>query len=168
DIFADLFLPFIKQIEGNLWRLSYQEARNFYKMFLDWRIKSASYREMISSFIGYWKSLVEKGKDTDVFVGRWGDKTKYNGYKQLWTDIKSKTHKERVNLAIVRIKEEQDFLDNIFIKFIEVIKDLKLIDKDLYERIKYGTNDKSKITLIKNGLSLTLVNLLIKEYHQYM
>ncbi|TXK59899.1 DEAD/DEAH box helicase [Bacillus subtilis] len=168
DFFTKLFLPFIKQTENNLWRLSYLEARNFYKMFLDWRIKSASYREMISSFIGYWNSLVEKGNDTDVYVGRWGDKTKNNGFRQLWTDIKTKTHKERINLAIVRIKEEQDFLDNIFIKYIEVINDLKLIDKDLYERIKYGTNDSSKITLIKNGLSLTLVNLLVKEYQEYL
>jgi len=168
DFFSKLFLPFIKQTENNLWRLSYPEARNFYRMFLDWRIKSASYREMISSFIGYWNSLVEKGKDTDVYVGRWGDKTKNNGFRQLWTDIKTKTHKERINLAIVRIKEEQDFLDNIFIKYIEVINDLKLIDKELYEQIKYGTNDKSKITLIKNGLSLTLVNLLIKGYQEYL
>lgn len=168
DFFSILFIPFIKPTENNLWRLTYPEARNFYRMFLDWRIKNVSYREMISSFIGYWKSLEEKGKDTDVYVGRWGDKTKNNGFRKLWTDIKSKSHKERVNLAIVRIKEEQDFLDNIFIKYIEVINDLKLIDKDLYERIKYGTNDKSKITLIKNGLSLTLVNLLINEYHEYM
>ncbi|WP_218832392.1 DEAD/DEAH box helicase [Shouchella clausii] len=168
NFFQEIFLPFIKQTENNLSRLAYPEARNFYKMFLDWRVKSASYQEMISNFMGYWDFLIEKGKDTDVYVGKWGDKTKNNGFRKLWTDIKTKTHKERVNLAIVRIKEEQDFLDNIFIKYIEVINDLKLIKKDLYEQIKYGTNDKSKITLIKNGLSLTLVNLLINDYQEYL
>ena len=168
NIFSLLFVNFIKPTEDNLRRLSYPEARNFYKMFLDWRVKNASYREMISSFLGYWRRLEEKEVDTDVYVGRWGDKTKNNGFRKLWTDIKTKSHKERVNLAIVRIKEEQDFIDNIFIKYVEVFNDLKLIEEDLYEQIKYGTNDKSKITLIKNGLSLTLVNLLVKEYREYI
>ncbi|MMZ52190.1 ski2-like helicase [compost metagenome] len=167
EYFSILFLPYIKETEINLRRLSFVESRNFYKMFLDWRIKSASYREMISSFIRYWKALEEKGENTDIYVGRWGDKIK-NGFRPLWTDIRTKNHKERINLAIVRIKEEQDFLDNIFIKYIEVLNDLKFVQKDFYERIKYGTSDRSKITLIKNGLSLTLTNLLVSEYSEYL
>jgi hypothetical protein len=169
EFFSRLFIPFIKETEGNnnLRRLSFVESRNFYKMFLDWRIKSASYREMISSFVRYWGSLEKKGGDTDVYVGRWGDKIK-NGFRPLWTDIKTKRHKERINLAIVRIKEEQDFLDNIFIKYIEVLNDLNLVKGDFYEQIKYGTSDRFKIILIKNGLSLTLTNLLVSEYREYL
>ncbi|WP_332236855.1 DEAD/DEAH box helicase [Sporolactobacillus sp. KGMB 08714] len=167
--FSNLFLPYLRSEDryNNLRRLIYPEARNFYNMFLDWRIKSASYHEMISSFIGYWKKK-EREEDSDIYVGRWGDKTKNGGFNKLWTDIKSKTHKERINLAIVRIKEEQDFLDNIFIKYIEVLNDLKLIKKDFYERIKYGTDDVAKITLIKNGLSITLSNILVNKYNQYL
>ncbi|WP_107942633.1 DEAD/DEAH box helicase [Metasolibacillus fluoroglycofenilyticus] len=166
EYFSTLFLPFIKESEMNIKRLSYPESRNFYKMFLDWRIRSASYREMIYSFIKYWSKLESDGRDTNVYVGRWGDKV-INGYNAIWTDIKTKTHKERINLAIVRIKEEQDFLDNIFIKYIEVLNDINFVDEELYNKIKYGTSDKSKITLIKNGLSLTLVNLLVDKYSGY-
>lgn len=170
NFFHTIFLPFISDNEtnNNLKRLSFVESRNFYKMFLDWRVKSSSYREMIASFIKYWKSLESNNRDTDVYVGRWGDKTKNNGFRKFWTDIKTKNHKDRVNLAIVRIKEEQDFLDNIFIKYIEVLNDLGMVKKDFYEQIKYGTDDESKITLIKNGLSLPLANLLIKEYNKYL
>ncbi|MFH0346616.1 DNA helicase [Bacillus vallismortis] len=169
EYFYRIFLPFVKSADkyNNLRRLSYVESRNFYKMFLDWRIRSASYREMISSFLRYWKRIETEREETDIYVGKWGDKTK-NGFRELWTDIKTKSHKERVNLAIVRIKEEQDFLDNIFIKYIEVLNDLELLQTEFYERIKYGTSDKNKITLIKNGLSLTVSNLLMNKYRAYL
>lgn len=166
DYFSKLFLPFIKETESNFKRLAYSESQKFYKMFLDWRIKSATYREMISSFIRYWSDLENNKRNTIVYVGRWGDQV-INGFRPIWTDISSKTHEERINLAIVRIKEEQDFLDNNFIKYIEVLNDLNLVEEGLYNSIKYGTSDRSKITLIKNGISLTLANLLMKEYKKY-
>lgn len=169
DYFSEVFLPFIKEGNNskNLLRLQYSEAQNFYKMFLNWRIKSASYREMVSSFLKYWNKLESENRDTDIYVGRWGDKTK-DGFRELWTDITKKTAKERVNLAIVRIKEEQDFLDNVFIKYIEVLNDLDLIDSDFYDQIKYGTKNKTKIVLMKNGLSLLATNLLVNDYKEYL
>ena len=54
------------------------------------------------------------------------------------------------------------------IKYIEVLNDLKLIDDVLYLKIKYGTDDKLKVLLVKNGLSLGLVNLVVDEYSQYL
>lgn len=151
----------------NLIRFKYTETRNFYKMFLNWRIKSASYSEMIASFMKHWEGLIARGKETLVYVGRWGD-IKRKGVRELWTDISKKTYKQKINLAIVRIKDEQDFLDNTIIKFIEVLNDLSLLDESLYLKIKYGTDDKLKVLLIKNGLSLSLTNLLINDYLKYL
>ncbi|MGO4731829.1 DEAD/DEAH box helicase [Paenibacillus sp. 2KB_22] len=164
NIFADLFLPFIKAEEkyNNLNRLEYKESRRFYQMFLNWRIRNASYKEMITSFLRYW-SKVEESNDSDVFVGKWGDKQR-EGFRELWTDIRYKNRVQRVNLAIVRIKEEQDFLDNTFIKYIEVINDLGILVDEFYEKIKYGTTNKNMITLIKNGLSSGLSSLLVSNY----
>ncbi len=82
--------------------------------------------------------------------------------------ISKKTEKQQINLAIVRIKDEQDFLDNTLLKFIEVLNDLSLLDESLYLKIKYGTVDKLKILLINNGLSLSLANLLIDGYLKYL
>ena len=148
-------------------RLSHEPTRNFYCMFLRWRIKGASYSEMIRSFLKYWESLIDEGKETLVFVGRWGD-TARGGYQTLWTDIESKNNIQRINLAIVRIKEEQDFLDNTIIKFIEVLNDLEFIEESFYNKIKYGTDDKQKIALVKNGLSLSLANLIVDKYQRYL
>lgn len=169
DAFANVFLPFIIDHEdyNNLRRLSYRESRNFYQMFLDWRIKSASYNEMIASFLNYWGNLEMKREDTIVYVGKWGDTTR-NGFRPMFTDISQKKHEQRINLAIVRIKEEQDFLDNTIIKYIEVLNDLGLLENSFYEKIKYGTNNSVKISLIKNGLSLGLANLLVNNYRKYI
>lgn len=60
----------------NILRLQYEPARNFYCMFLNWRIKGASYSEMIKSFLSHWESIIKEGKETLVFVGRWGDATR--------------------------------------------------------------------------------------------
>ena len=71
--------------------------------------KRRRYIVSLSSFMRYWKSLIkDKDKDKLVFVGRWGD-TVRDGVKPLWTDISKKTEEQLINLAIVRIKEEQDF-----------------------------------------------------------
>lgn len=104
---------------------------------------------------------------TEVYVDRWGDQTR-GGIRELWTDIRKKSHKEKINLAIVRIKEEQDFLDNTVIKYIEVLNDLHLLDEVLYLKIKYGTDDKLKVLLVKNGLSLGLANLVADQYSRYL
>ena len=169
NLFSKVFLPFIKSDDkhNNLKRLSYPESQRFYQMFLNWRIKSATYNEMIISFLSYWKKVASMDGEKLIYVGRWGDKTR-DGYLPLWTNIKEKDYKQRINLAIVRIKEEQDFLDNILIKFIEVLNDLDFIEKDFYEKIKYGTSDKVKITLIKNGLSMGLANLIVNSYGNFI
>jgi glutamine cyclotransferase len=92
----------------------------------------------------------------------------YGGHERLWVDISKKTAKERVNLAIVRIKEETDFLDNSIIKFVEVLNELEFIDEKVYERIKYGTDDIKKIVMIRNGISSTLSSLLLEKYMKFV
>ena len=166
DVIYEMFL--CKSDKEIMRRFRYEETRRFYKMFLDWRITKVSFNQMISSFMKYWKGLLSRDKDeTVIFVGRWGDMTR-DGVKPLWTDISNKTDKELVNLAIVRIKEEQDFLDNVLIKYVEVLNDLGLIENKLYLLIKYGTDDKKVITCIKNGLNLNLAKILIWKYDEYV
>ncbi|MBO4617978.1 MAG: DEAD/DEAH box helicase [Lachnospiraceae bacterium] len=168
-LFDALFLMFFnKSSEDNIRRFEYDETKRFYKMFLDWRIKNTSLNEMIYSFMRYWKGLVKDNQNPNlVYVGRWGDE-KRGGVKPLWTDISTKTDYELVNLAIVRIKEEQDFLDNILLKYVEVLNDIGLLDENLYLLIKYGTDDPNIITCTKNGISLSLSQILVEKYNQYI
>lgn len=169
QVLYEMFFIYIDENDNNanLARFKHQETRKFYKMFLDWRIRGASYNEMIASFMRHWDDLINNNGDTIVYVDRWGDEQR-GGVKKLWTDISKKNHKEKINLAIVRIKEEQDYLDNTIIKYIEVLNDLNLLDGILYLKIKYGTSDNRKVLLIKNGLSLSLAKLLVDKYLNYL
>jgi 23S rRNA G2069 N7-methylase RlmK/C1962 C5-methylase RlmI len=112
--------------------------------------------------------IIKKGGETLVYVGsKWGEE-KRQGFRPLWVDVKNKNKKELVNLAIVRIKEEQDFLNNTLIKFFEVLNDLKLIEENFYNMVKYGTTSKKRITLIKNGIGGELSKLLVDKYGDFL
>lgn len=164
-VINDLFFSKImnsKEEYNNLRRLKEYEAQKFYKMLINWRIMGLNIRAMIKNMVGYWNSLVGEEAKT-VYVGKWGDKSRH-GFKTYWTDISSKSEYEKVNLAIVRLKEEYDFIDNEIIKYIEILNSLGLIEESLYLKIKYGTDNKSKITLLNCGISAALSKLLYEKY----
>lgn len=165
---SDLFIKNLPESSmESLNRLGNTEARKFYAMMLDWRAGNKSYAEMINLFVGYWGQLYRKNRNVDVYVGKWGDIKRPGSNVARYTKLAGKTRSQLINLAIVRIKEEQDFIDNTLIKFVEVLYDLKLLDEGFYARIKYGTDDESIICLIKNGLSLSSATLLLKKYQNY-
>jgi len=142
------------------------EARNFYAMFLGWRSQGTIYPVMIASFLSYWKKLEEQGENM-IFVGsKWGDK-KRGGYQNLFVDISEKSDTERVNLAIAKIKEEQEFIEFNIIKYLEILNELKMVQTDFYDQIKYGTTDKYIISMLKNGISFELAQLLKSKYYTY-
>lgn len=160
------FLPFVEPTRENMNLLRFQNtaAANYYSMFLSWKLQSYPYKQMVSHTLGFWSSLIIDQKDTIVYVGRWGDIVRGAARTPLWTDVKLKNHAQLVNLAIVRIKEEQDFIDNTLMKFVEVLNDIQMIDPALYLELKYGTTNPEEIVLIRNGISLSLAKLLLEKY----
>ncbi|XDD44068.1 DEAD/DEAH box helicase [Leptospira sp. WS60.C2] len=166
-----IFIPFIKENDKNLniLRLKQNGALKFYSLFLNWKIQAMPYKLMIRNFLNYWRRIEKNSEEILVYVGKWGDTRKDNANVEHWVRISEKTYRERVNLAIVKIKEEQDFVDNKLFKFIEVLYKMQIIEEDFYLKIKYGTSDKVKIILIKNGISLALASLLSSvEYFSFV
>lgn len=165
----ELFIPHLPDNgTESLKRLENKEARNFYSMMFEWRVKNKSYTEMISLFVGYWHKLYEKNRNVMVYVGKWGDIKRPGSNVTRYTKFVGKNRTQVVNLAIVRIKEEQDFIDNTLIKYVEVLHDIDLIEDGFYSQIKYGTDDERVICLIKNGLSLSSAMLLMKKYGDHL
>lgn len=165
NIIDYLFFSKINDSKGeynNLKRLREHEAQSFYKMLINWRIMGFTMKVMIDEVVGYWNTLREE-QSRIVYVGKWGDKTR-GGHKEYWTDITEKNEYEKVNLAIVRLKEEYDFIDNELVKYIEILYSLELIEESLYLKIKYGTDDKAKIALLNCGISSILSKLLQEKY----
>ena len=163
---------FIQHVSDNgaesLKRLDNNEARKIYSMMYEWRVKNKSYAEMINLFVGYWHQLYKKDRNVMVYVGKWGDVKRNGSNVARYTKFVGKNRTQVVNLAIVRIKEEQDFIDNTLVKYVEVLHDLDLIEEGFYAQIKYGTDNERTICLIKNGLSLSSAVLLIKKYGDHL
>lgn len=169
EVIYKLFIQYLPDNgEENVKRLENKEARKFYSMMFDWRVNNKSYSEMISLFVGYWHQLYRQDNNVEVYVGRWGDVKRPGSNVARYTRFVGKKRAQIVNLAIVRIKEEQDFIDNTLIKYVEVLHDLDLIEGRFYSQIKYGTDDESIICMIKNGLSLSSATLLMKKYKEYL
>lgn len=155
--------------DTNIARLQNNSARRFYSMIMHWRSSSASYNEMIRSFLNYWRKL--SGEDLVIFVGsKWGkDKRSITDHQPLYIDLRKRSEAERVNVAILRIKEEQDFVEFNLLKYVEIIAELGLIEDNFYEQIKYGSSDKKIITLLKNGFSIELAKCITKQnYSNYL
>lgn len=165
-LIAGAFVPFLKDGAAFdiLRRLQEENAQTFYAMLIDWKIKGASYAEMIRNFLRYWEGM---GGD-EVYVGKWGEIAREGSFRPSWVVISEKTHAEQVNLAIVRIKEEQDFVDNHLLKYVELLHDLGKLDEELYLKIKYGTTNQEKIRLMNFGVNSILAGKLIDKYSDFV
>jgi hypothetical protein len=74
----------------------------------------------------------------------------------VYLDQKSET--EKVNLAIVKLKMEDDFIGFKLNKFVVMLHDHRLITETEYNLFVYGTDDSNKISLTKSGLTISLIN----------
>jgi hypothetical protein len=156
------FVPYLKPNYAYdvIRRIEEESAQKFYSMLIDWKIKNTSYAEMIANFLHYWENF---GSD-EVYVGKWGEIERGESHRKNWVKIGDKTYAEKVNLAIVRIKEEQDLVENSILKYVELLNDLGKISDGLYLDIKYGTRNHDKIMLINNGINSSLAGKLIDLY----
>lgn len=165
----EIFFNEIVITDDNIKRLQNLSARNFYSMILDWRSSSTSYKEMIGSFMGYWSSL--QGDELLIYIGeKWGEeKRNPRDIKPLYVNLRQKDNTQRINLAILKIKEEQDFVEFNLLKYIDILSELNLIDSNFYDKIKYGSSDTLIITLLKNGFSIELAKCVTKpEYSNFI
>lgn len=165
----ELFIRYLPEENSeSLKRLEHPEARKFYAMMFGWRAENKSYSEMIGLFVGYWWRLFQTNRDCIIYVGKWGDICRPGSNVPHYTRLRDKNRTRIVNLAIVRIKEEQDFIDNVLIKYVEVLHDLGFLEDTFYSKIKYGTDDETTICLLKNGLSLSSATLLLRKYQSHL
>ena len=164
DAICDVFLVAVELDESNdLVRLRDNDgARAFYTMFVEWRSRNEPFKQIISRFMSYWSQL----GDQLIYVGpRWGEEAYESAIgPKLYVRMSTKGRAERVNLAVVKIKEEQDFVDFRLLKYIEILNTLGMLDETLYFQVKYGTADPVLICLLRNGFSPELARLVTEKY----
>lgn len=162
---------FVEHFDGSreyshLLRLKETAARNFYAMLLDWKLKKYSLKQTIRQTLMYWKKLEQRNSNDYVFVGPWGDSTYGDRKQEHWIRISEKDDADRINLAIVRLKDENDFFENQIFRFVEILNGIGALDPVFYKLIKYGTEDETKVKFIRDGYSYALADLVLKKYPQ--
>lgn len=166
-LFEILFVPYLEDSELGK-ALKHERARNFYSMLINWRIENITFSEMVGRKLIYWKKCYQDNRELKLYVGKWGDIPNDFGNSKHYILYNSKSPEEIANIAIVRVKEELDFLEYNLTKLIEVCNGLELLSREFYNQFKYGSSDEEILCLMKNGASSYLAKLLKEKYYPYI
>jgi len=164
---AHLFIKDIDDISDfEVKRLDYKETRNYYENHI-LVARKRSLNENISSEFKYFKKRAGS-EDSKLYFGvAYGEVPYESNYysrssNNAYVDLATKSDEELINLAIVKLKMEEDFISFKLNKFIVMMLDYELITNDEYNLYIYGTTDTKKINLTKYGLSISLISRLEK------
>ncbi|MGB0942709.1 MAG: hypothetical protein ACPGUE_09920, partial [Marinomonas sp.] len=140
-------------------RLKNIKARNYYRMFVK-NIHALTLKEHINSTVKYFYSNAQETKNNIFYIGdSYGELAKdgspYGATSYI--DLASKSHKELVNLALVKLKMESDFVSYTLNEFVSLLKEFDAISEDDYNVFIYGTAKKRNTDLTKLGLSGALI-----------
>lgn len=143
----------------------YESFPRYYAMFMDWFLQYAGYGYMINRLLRYWSD-----KHT-VYVGRMGEVDRNgdpNAIFKKYVILDGKTLGQRVDLAISVTKENQDYIDNYIVPYLDILNDLGLIEESFYNLAKYHTDNPRVVALIKYGLTFELSSLLISASYSHL
>lgn len=143
-------------------RLSYVEARNYYENHILVTQKN-SLKENIKAQVRYFKMRADSADRKMYFGTSYGEEPRETGAYpntlfNTYIDMSKKSERELVNLAIVKLKMEDDFVSFKLNKLIVMLFDYGLISTDDYNQYVYGTTDERKIAFAKYGLKVSMVS----------
>ena len=154
-------------IDYEIKRLQNKSAKTYYKnLILKSRTKPLKLN-IISTIKNFEKQL-NNGKKT-IYIGNSYGEVNKEGFKStnyrenLYLDIQNLSKQDKANLAIVKIKMEEDFISYKLNKFIEFAYDNEVISEQEYNLLIFGTNDEQSVRLIKQGFPLNILSKLIKD-----
>ena len=148
-------------------RLGNEKAKNYYENYILVGQKK-SFNENINSEFKYYKEIAQRQNSKLYFGKAYGEETRESDFypqamKKVYVDLSTKSDAELINLAIVKLKMEDDFIGFKLNKFILLMYDYNIITDDEYNLYIYGTTDKKKISLTKYGLSISLISRLERD-----
>lgn len=157
---SNIFLKGVESTDYEIQRLSQEKAKAFYRFFLESR--KVHLKSQITSYTNYLASRKDKN-DTLFYIGtKFGEipRSSYN-YKEpksnAYIDISTKSDAELVNIAIIKIKLEEDFVSFKLRKFIEILYEYDIISEEDYNYVVFGTTKKEIAELQKIGMSRSLL-----------
>lgn len=173
DVISKVFYVFIEDLYEEILDLSFarlhnEKARNFYQSFVK-NMHILNLKEHINSIVKYFYSIKDKSSGKEFYIGgSYGDIAKEtensnNSGLKNYLDLSNKSKKELVNLALVKLKIESDFVSYTLNQYVSLLKELDLITDDEYSQFIYGTTSKRNAEFTKLGLSGSLIYKLEKD-----
>ncbi|WP_317126334.1 DEAD/DEAH box helicase [Chryseobacterium sp. 3008163] len=152
-------------------RLKNEKARDYYNYYIDVTQKQ-HLNQRINSVLNHFHNKI-KHEDPFLYIGTgYGDTTsidagkssryeqlnnKYRDWKNVYINLKY-TEQSWVNLAIVKLKIEEDFVSFQLTLLMSFLYDFNIIPKDYYYQYIYGTTDERVINLVRFGLTVSVIN----------
>ncbi|MDK8506056.1 MAG: DEAD/DEAH box helicase [Corynebacterium amycolatum] len=132
-------------------------ALQYHAMHLEWKVSGLPLKTLVSETVAYWRK-----QEGLVYVSsRWGDTTRSGDSVASYIIPAEKTTSDLVGLAVVRLKEEREFISYKVCKFVEILYDVGLVESGFMLQVRFGTADPESIVLMRNGVSPDLVNILL-------
>lgn len=168
DVINEIHNTFFK----NLWnicdyefkRFDHVEARNYYSNY----ILITSKKALKQNIIDQYNYLIEKSKSENPLLYIWTSFWEvpypeatdwYNEpYKKAYIDLRWINEEKLINISIIKIKMEEDFISYVLSKFIDFLFKYKLIEEKDYNKYIYWTEEKSELNLVKAWLNTSLIN----------
>ena len=139
-------------------RLRHQKTRKYYENFILLSRRKSLKENVVSQFEYF--NIKKESENKKLYVGSAYGEESYDNEsfgKNVYVDLNKKNDAELINLAVVKIKMEEDFVSFKLNKLIVMMHDFNLISDDEYNSYIYGTTDQNKINLSKYGLSVSLI-----------
>lgn len=161
DLIYDIFIKdlgeFITDYEYG--RLSREGTRKYYQDYID-AVHEKSFKYLVNRQVAGFIARVNNPElEKVVYLGdRLGEISRGNGKKNLYVDLSVKSRVELVNLAIAKLKIENDFINYKLLNVIQLLLNYEIISEHDYHLVAYGTSSDRKINLIRLGLSLRIIN----------
>ena len=170
EIIDVIYSVFIQGFESDInsasfLRLQYQSIRRFYASFVR-NLHVLTLKEHINATVRYFYKIQDTPFGKSYFFGNsFGEQPKAGteSKQKQYVDLSQKSHKELVNLALIKIKMESDYISYTLNDFVNFLLSVKIISEDEYNKFIYGTANKKNTEYSKLGLSGSLINRLEKD-----
>lgn len=147
---------FFRKDGKELLRLQNEKTRNFYKVFNKNRTKPLNMR--VNLLVNFWHRYYENQSEDYIYISSSFGEVSHprdngNFGNQYFRYHKNKENKAKIyNFASLKLQLDDNFFSYTIFKYLNVLKDLKIISEEEYNKIRYGDIDEDTVKLIKLGL----------------
>lgn len=169
DVIYSVFVKGLEEfiVDSVFLRFKNESARTFYKMFIA-KCHRYNLRELIDDFVKYFKSIRKDDKRKLFFIGNaFGEESKIKEdgtlSRKSYINLSRKSDRELANLALVKIKMENDFVSYKINEYAKFLYKGNVISNAAYERFVYGSGNRIGSKLAQLGLGGSAINKLDRD-----